>query len=144
MVVPWPSWIAAGCPCASNFTVTPLAVVTPVTFPSLFFSTALPLAFTVLEPPLGSGCVPGWLLTRFAFAAFLLTGAPQAVFPFAGGEFPVTFEFAPDLPLAEFGVMSRTVVSFSGCAGLEAGVRLLRLFALVLVRFAFAGPPVVR
>jgi hypothetical protein len=84
------------------------------------------------------------LLTRFAFVAFLLTGAPQAVFPFAGGEFPVPFEFAPDLPLAEFGVMSRTIVSFSGGAGFAAGVRLLRLFAFALVRFAFAALPVVR
>jgi hypothetical protein len=83
------------------------------------------------------------LLTRFVFAAFLLTGAPQAVFPFAGREFPAPFELAPDLPLAEFGVMSRTIVSFSGWAGFAAGVRLFRLFALVLVRFAFAGLPVV-
>jgi hypothetical protein len=83
------------------------------------------------------------LLTRFAFAAFLSTGAPHAVFPFAGREFPVPFEFAPDLPFAEFGVMSRTIVSFSGWAGFEAGVRLLRLFALVLERFSFAAPPVV-
>jgi hypothetical protein len=70
------------------------------------------------------------LFARFAFAAFLFAGAPHAVFPFAGGA-PAPFELAPDLPLAEFGVTSRMIVSLAGGAGFEAGARLFRLFALL-------------
>jgi hypothetical protein len=72
----------------------------------------------------------------------LLAGAPHAVFPFAGAEFPVPFELAPRLPLAEFGVMSRIVVSLAGGAGFGAGA--FRLLARLLARFAFPAFPVER
>lgn len=146
----------------------PLDVVTPVTLPLLFRSTALPLDRTVLVPPLGSGCVPGWLFIRLAFdvaplpfgpappglplVELFVRPAPAYLLPVAD-VFPLPLEFAPEFPPAAFGVTGRIVVGFGATGRTVVGLGvvrpfgipavLIRLFVLVFVRFVPGAPPVV-